>query len=129
MHLVKRDTPSSSSNFHHYHQNHPTAIMENSMTNKSASIELTQLSNLMKIPTGSSTSSLFVQSPTSSPLLTIGNFNKITKYSSNINQQDSSLFNFGLRSDINQDSLEKKLLHVCLFIHNLLPEKFSFFLL
>ncbi len=106
MYLAKRDTPSSSSNFHHHY---PTAIMENSMTNKCASVELTQLSNLMKIPTISSTSSLFVQSPTLSPLLTIGNFNKIAKYSSNINQQDSSLFNFVLRSDTNQDIIEKKL--------------------
>jgi len=82
------------------------------MTNKSALVELTQLTNLMKIPTVSSTSSLFVQSPTSSPLLTIGNFNKMMKYSSNINQQDSSFFNFISRSDANQDSVEKKIIIV-----------------
>ncbi len=82
------------------------------MTNKSASVELTQLTNLIKIPTISSTSSLFIQSPTSSPLLTIGNFNKTMKYSSNINQQDSSLFNFISRSDVNQDFIEKKLIIV-----------------
>ncbi len=82
------------------------------MTNKSASVELTQLTNLMKIPIISSTSSLCVQSPTSSPLLTIGNLNKIMKYSSNINQQDSSFFNFISRSDANQDSVEKKIIIV-----------------
>jgi hypothetical protein len=90
--------------------------MENSnssMTNKSSSVELTQLSNLMKISAVSSTSSsssLLLQSPTSSPLITIGNLNKINKYSSNINQQDSSLLNFVLRSDTNQDFNEKKLI-------------------
>jgi hypothetical protein len=96
--------------------------MENSnssMTNKSSSVELTQLSNLMKISAVSSTSSsssLLLQSPTSSPLITIGNLNKINKYSSNINQQDSSLLNFVLRSDTNQDFNEKKLIIVSLTI-------------
>jgi hypothetical protein len=84
------------------------------MTNKSASAELTPLANLMKIPTASSTSSLSVQSTTSSSIISIGNLNKINKFSSNINQQDSSLFNFALRPDINQDFIEKKFLMVSL---------------
>ncbi len=77
------------------------------MTNKSASVELTPLSNLMKIPAAaSSTSSLFVQSPITSPLFVIGNLNRLNnKY----NQQDSPLFNFTPRSDANQDPIEKKL--------------------
>ncbi len=108
--LVKRDTPSSSSNFHPHHQ---TAIMESYNSNKSSSVELTPLSNLIKIPTASSsTSSLFVQSPIPSPLIVIGNLNRLNRYSSNINQQDSSLFNFALRSDTNQEFIERRLIIV-----------------
>lgn len=106
-HSVKRDTPSSSSS-NLNQQQHQTAILENLsslITNKSASVELTTSTNLMKIPTISSTTSLFVQSPVSSPLITIGNFNKLSKYSTNFNSQDSSLFNFPSQ----ENSTEKKL--------------------
>jgi len=108
--LVKRDTPSSSSNLNHHQQYHQTAMMENFSSlitnNKSASVELTPSTNLMKIPTVSSTSSLFVQTPTSSPLITIGNFTaKLSKYSSNFNQQDSSLFNFLTQENTNEKKL------------------------
>jgi len=86
--------------------------MESYNSNKSSSVELTPLSNLIKIPTASSTSSLFVQSPIPSPLIVIGNLNRLNRYPSNINQQDSSLFNFALRSDTNQEFIERKLIIV-----------------
>ncbi|CAF3564657.1 unnamed protein product [Adineta steineri] len=111
---VKRDTPSSSSNIHQTaNASTNTFFYENSnqsITNKSASVELTSISNIIKIPiTSSSLSSFSLQSPTKSPLITIGNSNKIiNKYSSNINQQDLSLCNLIPRSDINQDQSEKK---------------------
>jgi hypothetical protein len=119
LNLVKRDIPSPSSIFHQHQHHQPqtanastnTSLYDNynsSITNKSASVELTPLSTLMKIPAASSSSSFFLQSPISSPLLTIGNLNKITKHSSNINQQDSSLFNFVSRSDTK---------NILLFVH------------
>ncbi len=86
------------------------------MTNKSASAELTPLSNLMKIP---------VTTP-STPLLVIGNLNRLNKYSSNINQQDSALFNLANRSDTNQDYIERKLFIVSLMIINR-EKKYSFY--
>ncbi|CAF1341167.1 unnamed protein product [Rotaria sordida] len=109
---VKRDTSSSSPNFHHHQTANAstnTPLYDNyysSITNKSALIELTPISCLNKTPTTSS--SIYLQTPPSSPLLTIGNFYKINKYSSNINQQDSSLFNVASRSDTNQDNNDKK---------------------
>jgi hypothetical protein len=86
------------------------------MTNKSASAELTPLSNLMKIP---------VATP-STPLLVIGNLNRLNKYSSNINQQDSALFNLTNRSDTNQDYIEKKLFIVSLMM--IINREFFFFI-
>ncbi|CAF0926851.1 unnamed protein product [Rotaria sordida] len=109
---IKRDTSSSSPNFHHHQTANAstnTPLYDNyysSITNKSALIELTPISCLNKTPTTSS--SIYLQTPPSSPLLTIGNFYKINKYSSNINQQDSSLFNVASRSDTNQDNNDKK---------------------
>ncbi|CAF1118167.1 unnamed protein product [Rotaria sp. Silwood1] len=111
---VKRDTPSSSSNFHYPHQtvnaSTNTIFNENyysSITNTSTSVELTPILHLNKTPATSS--SIHLHSPTtSSALITIGNFYKINKYSLNINQQDSSLFNVVSRSDTNQDNSDKK---------------------
>ncbi|CAF2536233.1 unnamed protein product [Rotaria sp. Silwood2] len=111
---VKRDTPSSSSNFYQHQTANAstnTTIYENfylPITNKSASAELTPILHLNKTPAASSSSSICLHSPTSSPLVTIGNFNKMNKYSSNINQQDSSLFNVVSHSDTNQDYNDKK---------------------
>ena len=108
------------SNFHHQTANASTntPIHENmclspfitsSMTNKSASIELSPVLSTIKIA-GSSLSLTTVNSGTLS--------NKINKISSNINQQDSSSFNFISRSEISQDSTslpEKKTLIVSFF--------------
>ena len=99
--LVKRDTPAASSSSSHPHQ---TAIIE-PMTNKSAPVEITPLTNLMKIPSTSSTSSLFgPNSNTASPLLILGNLSKINK--------DTTSFHFIQRSDNSQEYLERKILIV-----------------
>ncbi|CAF3534888.1 unnamed protein product [Rotaria socialis] len=115
---VKRDTPSSSSSNFHHHQSinasTNTVSYENYsslLTSKSTSAELTPLSNTYKISAVlSSLSPIYLHSPTSSPLTTVGNVHKINKYSSNINQQDSSLFNVASRVDTHQDCIEKKLI-------------------
>ncbi|CAF4462326.1 unnamed protein product [Rotaria socialis] len=115
---MKRDTPSSSSSNFHHHQSinasTNTVSYENYsslLTSKSTSAELTPLSNTYKISAVlSSLSPIYLHSPTSSPLTTVGNVHKINKYSSNINQQDSSLFNVASRVDTHQDCIEKKLI-------------------
>ena len=66
------------------------------MGNKSPSAELSILSTL-KLPNVPSTSSGSLNN--SHPV------NKMTKITSNINQQDHSSFNYVARSDSNQDSL------------------------
>jgi len=112
------------SNLHHQTANASTntPIHENlcllpfltsSITNKSASTELGTISIPMKIASSSSSSL--------TTALNSGNLiNKITKISSNINQQDSSTYNLISRSETNQEATpisEKKPSFVSYFLN------------